>query len=196
MLSITALLLCPDILIYNTKQEGNVKFRPMERALLIIEEMTRLGIIKSYAIGGGIAATYYIEPILTYDLDIFFIPIKEGLDVLAPIYEFARQRGYQFEAEAILIEDFPVQFIPAYNNLVQEAVENAVQVSYGNIKVRILKPEYLIAIALQTGRPKDRERTLRLLESEAVDRALLARILEKYGLMNKLKKVEESYGDE
>jgi len=34
------------------------------------------------------------------------------------------------------------------------------------------------------------------LESEAVDRALLARILEKYGLMNKLKKVEESYGDE
>jgi hypothetical protein len=26
--------------------------------------MTRLGIIKAYAIGGGIAATYYIEPIL------------------------------------------------------------------------------------------------------------------------------------
>ncbi|MCR4395938.1 MAG: hypothetical protein NUW07_04280 [Candidatus Saccharicenans sp.] len=57
----------------------------MERALAVIEEMTHLGIIKSYAIGGGIAATYYIEPVLTYDLDIFFIPIKEGFDVLGPI---------------------------------------------------------------------------------------------------------------
>jgi hypothetical protein len=37
----------------------------------------RSGFIKAYAIGGGIAATYYIEPVLTYDLDIFFIPAKE-----------------------------------------------------------------------------------------------------------------------
>ena len=40
--------------------------------------------MKAYAIGGGIAATYYIEPVLTYDLDIFFIPASEGLDILAP----------------------------------------------------------------------------------------------------------------
>ncbi len=31
----------------------------MDKTLLVIEEMTRLGIIKAYAIGGGIAATYY-----------------------------------------------------------------------------------------------------------------------------------------
>jgi len=66
----------------------------MEKAILVIEEMARLGIIKSYAVGGGIAATYYIEPILTYDPYIFFIPVKENLDLLAPIYEFARERGY------------------------------------------------------------------------------------------------------
>lgn len=168
----------------------------MERTLRIIEEIARLGIIKSYAMGGGIAATYYIEPILTYDLDIFFIPVKEGLELLAPIYEFARERGYQLEAEAILIEDFPVQFIPAYNDLVREAVESAIQVDYGNLKVRIVRAEYLTAIALQTGRPKDRERALRLLESESTDRPELIRILEKYGLMNRLKKVEENFGDE
>jgi len=69
----------------------------MEGALLVIEDMARLGIIRPYAMGGGIDATYYIEPILTYDLDILFIPVKESLDVLAPIYEFARERGYQFE---------------------------------------------------------------------------------------------------
>jgi len=168
----------------------------MEKALIAIEEMTRLGIIKSYAIGGGIAATYYIEPVLTYDLDVFFIPVKEGLDELAPIYEFARNRGYPEEAEAILIEEFPVQFLPAYNDLVREAVEEAVTVKYRDVQVRIVKAEYLTAIALQTGRAKDKERAIRLLESKAVDREVLSRILERYDLIDKLTKLEEGNGDE
>lgn len=168
----------------------------MEKALIVIEEMTRMGIIKSYAIGGGIAATYYIEPVLTYDLDVFFIPVKEGLDELAPIYEFARNRGYSEEAEAILIEGFPVQFIPAYNDLVQEAVAEALVTRYHDVQVRILRPEYLTAIALQTGRAKDKERVVRLLESGTLDRDVLSRIVEKYGLTDKLRKIEEGGGNE
>jgi hypothetical protein len=97
----------------------------MEKALLVIEEMVRLGIIKANAIGGGIAATYYIEPVLTYDLDVFFIPIREGLDELSPICAFAKERGFGNQAEAILVEGFPVQFIPAYKDLVREAVADA-----------------------------------------------------------------------
>ncbi len=162
----------------------------MEKALSVIEEMTCLGIIKAYAIGGGIAATYYIEPILTYDLDIFFIPVQEGLDELAPIYDFARKCGYVEEAEAIIIEGFPVQFIPAYNNLVREAVAEAITVKYRDIEVKLVRAEYLTAIALQTGRAKDRERALLLLESEAVDRDTLTRILKRHGLLNKLSKLK------
>lgn len=74
----------------------------------------------------------------------------------------------------------------------REAVEKAVKVQYRDVETRIISAEYLKAIALQTGRPKDRERGLRLLESEALDRAALIRILEKYGLRDRLKKVEES----
>jgi hypothetical protein len=162
----------------------------MEKTLQVIEEMTRLGVIKAYAIGGGIATTYYIEPVLTYDLDIFFIPPQEGLDELAPIYEFARGRGYVEEAEALVIEGFPVQFIPAYNDLVREAVEDAATLTYRGVRAKVVKAEYLVAIALQTGRAKDRERVVRLLDGGAVDRKVLARILEKHGLMEKLKKIE------
>lgn len=162
----------------------------MEKTLQVIEEMTRLGIIKAYAIGGGIAATYYIEPVLTYDLDIFFIPPREGLDELAPVYEFARGRGYAEQAEALIIEGFPVQFIPAYNHLVREAVAEATTLTYRGVKAKVVKAEYLAAIALQTGRAKDRERVVRLLDSDAVDRALLAGILERHGLAEKLKKIE------
>ena len=45
------------------------------------------------------------------------------MDEFAPIYEFARGRGYAEQAEALIIEGFPVQFIPAYNELVREADE-------------------------------------------------------------------------
>jgi len=167
----------------------------MEKTLQVIEEMTRLGIIKAYATGGGVAATYYIEPVLTYDLDIFFLPVREGLDELAPIYEFARERGYPEQAEALMIEGFPVQFIPAYNELVREAVAEATTLRYRSVEAKVVRAEHLVAIALQTGRAKDRERVIRLLESEAVDRAALAGILNRYGLVDRLNKIEGGADD-
>jgi len=168
----------------------------MEKALQVIEEITRQGIIKAYAIGGGIAATYYIEPVLTYDLDIFFIPAKEGLDVLAPIYDYARERGFSTQAESILIEGFPVQFIPAYNDLVREAVENAATLKYRDVEAKVVTAEYLAAIALQTGRGKDRERVIRLLDETVIDRTVLGRILESFGLADKFKKFESQFHEE
>jgi hypothetical protein len=162
----------------------------MEKTLQVIGEMPRLGIIRAYAIGGGIAATYYIEPILTYDLDVFFIPLREGMDELAPIYEFARGRGYTEQAEALIIEGFPVQFIPAYNDLVREAVAEAGSLTCRGVGAKVVKAEYLVAIALQTGRAKDKERVVRLLDSDAVDRAALASILERFRLTERLKRIE------
>jgi len=168
----------------------------MEKALQVIEEITRLGIIKAYAIGGGIAATYYIEPVLTYDLDIFFIPAKEGPDVLVPIYDYAGERGFSTQAESILIEGFPVQFIPAYNDLVREAVENAAILKYRDVEAKVVTAEYLAAIALQTGRGKDRERVIRLLDEAVIDRTVLGRILESFGLADKFKKFESQFHEE
>lgn len=167
----------------------------MDKTLQVIEDMTHLGIIKAYAIGGGIAATYYIEPVLTYDLDVFFIPAQPGLDELAPLYEFARGRGYVEQAEALIIEGFPVQFIPAYNDLVREAVANAATLKYRGVEAKVVKAEYLVAIALQTGRAKDRERVVQLLDSDVVNRAFLFGILGRYGLAEKLKRIEGGADD-
>jgi hypothetical protein len=168
----------------------------LEKTLKVIEKITRQGIIKAYAIGGGIAATYYIEPMLTYDLDIFFIPAKEGLDVLAPIYDYAKERGFSTQAESILIEGFPVQFIPAYNDLVREAVENATTLKYRDVEAKVVTAEYLAAIALQTGRAKDRERVIRLLDEAVIDRTVLGRILGSFGLVDKFKKFEKQFHEE
>jgi hypothetical protein len=47
---------------------------------------------------------YYFEPILTYDLDIFFIPSKEGIDLLSPLHAYLKEKGYQSELVKFLEE--------------------------------------------------------------------------------------------
>ncbi len=85
---------------------------------------------KVMVIGGGIAVLFYAEPILTYDLDVFcLLPAeKGGLISLSALYKYLRKKGYREQEEHIVIEGIPVQFIPAYNELVEEAIERAVEV--------------------------------------------------------------------
>ena len=51
----------------------------MEKTLAVINKLEQQGLIGRYAIGGAVAATRYIEPIQTYDLDIFVA--RHGLTV-------------------------------------------------------------------------------------------------------------------
>lgn len=63
------------------------------------------------------------------------------------------------------------------------------QVVVGRPQSRTSRAVPLTAIALQTGRPKDRERVIRLLEEECLDKGLLTVILEKHGLTDKFMKL-------
>jgi len=156
----------------------------MEKAIKVINEMQASGIIKKYAVGGAVAAIFYIEPLLTYDLDIFFVPAKEseGLLVLSPVYDYLKGKGYKTEQEHIIIEGIPVQFLPVYNDLVKEAVDNAVRMKYKDTVVNVLKQEYLLAIMVQTFRPKDKQRIIKFLDEGNVSETLLEEILNNHQL--------------
>jgi predicted nucleotidyltransferase len=80
----------------------------------------------------------------------------------------------------------PVQFIPA-DELEEEAVRNANQIEYEGIKTKVIKPEYLIAILLRSGRKKDVEKVERLLEQTEIEKKKLNDILRKYQLNKKFK---------
>jgi len=136
---------------------------------------------------------YYVEPLLTYDLDIFFIPVEEGIDVLAPIYKYLKEKGYKTQKEYLMIEGVPVQFIPVYNELVREAVLDTAEVKYGKINTKVLGLEYLVAIMLQTNRPKDRERLVKIFEEVKVDLRFLKKILKKFNLLDRYKSFKEMY---
>ncbi|MBW1795426.1 MAG: hypothetical protein JRJ38_13525 [Deltaproteobacteria bacterium] len=170
----------------------------MEKTLKVLNDLAKKGLIERYVIGGGIAVIYYAEPVLTYDLDVFcFLPTeREGLITLSPIYEYLGKKGYSVQGEHVAIEGIPVQFIPAYNELVEEAVNKAVEIKYERVKTRIVRAEYLLAIMLQTYRPKDRERMLLLLDEAQVDMLCLENILERHGLQKKWREFRRRYDEE
>ncbi|HEV3469548.1 MAG TPA: hypothetical protein VG148_09530 [Pyrinomonadaceae bacterium] len=158
----------------------------MEKTLEVINRMESEGVIKRYAIGGAMAAIFYIEPFTTYDLDIFFAAdVSGGLISLAPIYEHLAREGYTAEGESVNVEGWPVQFLPTYNPLVAEAVEQAVEVEFGRTTTRVVKAEHLAAIMLQTGRPKDHARLVGFLEEGVVDREFLEEVLARHDLIGK-----------
>ncbi len=169
----------------------------MEEAIEVLNHLLKDGLIKDYAIGGGIATIFYIEPILTYDLDIFYIPKREekGVVTLTPLYKFLKKRGYKTIKEHVEIGGIPVQFIPVYNELIRDAVKNAIEIKYINSKTKIVKVEYLIAIMLQTNRPKDRERLVRILDEADIDEKMLKRILRKYSLLDKFERILKRHNE-
>src|SRR6266542_6880326 len=123
----------------------------MKRTLQVLNELERDGVVERYAIGGAMGATFYVEPLLTFDLDVFVILPKDAGNLLslAPLYEALRWRGYTEEGECVLIEGVPVQFLPAYNALLEEALAQARETAYDKTPTRVLRAEHLAAICLQ-----------------------------------------------
>lgn len=162
----------------------------MEKTLQVLNELEQKKIISRYAIGGAIGATFYVEPILSFDLDIFVIlpQTSSGLLILTPIYQALQSMGYLEEDEYVNIEGVPVQFLPAYNSLLEEALIHAQEKLYGHTLTRVLRAEHLIAIALQTGRSKDRERVRLLKEQASWDRDYLHSLLNRHALEDSWKK--------
>jgi hypothetical protein len=159
----------------------------MEKTLRVLNRMVKDGVIKQYAIGGAVAAIFYIEPINTNDLDIFFHveDPSAGFDILTPLYKYLSGLGYQAKGEAIDIEGWPVQFLPVFNPLLEEAVDQAKEVRFQRTTTRVMQAEHLVAIMLQTGRLKDHARIAEFIEHEVVDQSKLADILARHKLIKK-----------
>jgi len=160
----------------------------MKKTINILNQLQKKGLIKDYAIGGGIATIFYVETFLTYDLDVFIITPGKGeeknLILLSPIFNYLEDKGYPWKGEHIIIEGIPVQFIPA-DELEEEAVINAKEIEYEGVKTNVMTPEYLIALLLRASRKKDIEKIEKLLEQTKIDLKKLKAILHKYGLSKK-----------
>lgn len=148
----------------------------------VLNSLKNAQAIEEYAIAGAMAFLFYTEPVRTYDLDVFvFLPPQKGLLItMEPLYRILRERGYAFDAEHVMIHETPVQFLPAYNALSEEAVREAVLQDYEGVAVRVIRPEHLIALAFQTGGAHRRYRAEALLAEGKTDLNVLNAIMERH----------------
>ncbi len=158
--------------------------RFVRETLQVLLQLRSEGRLARFAIGGAVAASYYIEAVATEDLDVFalFAPSASGLLVLSPLYDRLKELGANLQNEHVVIHGWLVQILPAYTPLVEEAVTGAIERPFHDLAVPVVSAEHLCAIALQTGRPKDYLRVHSLIEAGCVDSAALARMVERHGL--------------
>jgi hypothetical protein len=167
----------------------------MKQTLDVINRMEADGVIGRYAIAGAVAAYNYIEPAVTSDLDIL-VSFDEPAETqttrlisLDPIYSYLKAMGYdQHRKEGVVIEGWPVQFLPVASRLDREALAQAENIDVeigkaeGAVKTRILRPEHIMANALRVGRPQDFIRIAQFLQENAVDLTALCPLLNRHGL--------------
>jgi len=132
----------------------------------VLNDMRSEGIIDDYALGGAMAVLFYAEPTRTYDLDVFVIlrhpPVDRHAHTGLCLVARARLRGARRARHNPRRSGAAHS---AYNDLVAEAIAAARDHDYDDVTVRVCPPEHLIALALQAGGGKRRERAHQLFET-------------------------------
>src|SRR5207237_5728199 len=117
------------------------------------------GVIENYAVAGAIGAMFYVEAFATADLDVFVLTPEDRIIIELPGWEYLKARGYtKVEKEGIVVEGWPVQFLPATTSLEREAYAKAQMLSVEEEPVRVERPEHHVAIMRKVGRQKEIER--------------------------------------
>lgn len=154
------------------------------------------GVIKKYAVGGIVGDTLYLEPAATLDVDVFvtLTNVSENGQVsLGPIYEYLSTIGCKHDGEHVTVGTWPVKFLTPTNALEREAVSEAVHADAGGVPTRVMTAEHLVALALQSGRPKDLSRVIRFIEHEALEQNKLAHVLARHELTAKWEKFNKEF---
>ena len=88
---------------------------PLADVLRAANDLVSAKLIEDWALGGALAAVYYVEPFSTYDADIFFIPVDEGFNHRYPS-DLRTSSGPRLAGRARTssgARNLPVQFLAA-----------------------------------------------------------------------------------
>jgi len=155
----------------------------MDEVARLLNHMVEAGVIANYAVFGAVAQMRYTEAVATLDADVLVEVHEPGtINMLNPLYDFCKKRGYHPEGEAIRVGDWPVQLIPAFNPLTEEAIREAETADLEGTPLRVVRADYLAVIALSVGRAKDFARVLALREVGAIYDEEISTLAERHGL--------------
>jgi hypothetical protein len=104
-----------------------------------------------------------------------------------------RPSDREIASQYIVISGWPVQFLPAGSPLLQEALAAAVEKDVDGTGARVFTPEHIAAIALDTGRAKDKARVLQFIEAGVLDLDRLQEIIARHGLTSHWQQFERQF---
>jgi len=161
----------------------------MVAATHLVQQLQQEKKITRWALGGSVATMVWTEPYLTRDIDFFVTFTQTGsiLD-LSPVWDAARQLGYETTPKGILVEGIVVEVLSPSSAIIEEGLEHAVVADVLGTKVPVIPPEYLIAEAVHVGRTQDDYKLEKLHDQTTINMGLLENILRKYGLYDTWRK--------
>lgn len=177
--------------------------------LIVVEEL--LKIFKKYKIDlvlmGGIATSILAKPRATFDIDGLISITENEIKKLLPEL---RKKGFRFDQKKPLkrIQGLPfltlyfslhktyVDLFIALSEFQKRAIKRARQIRYNKINIKIISPEDLILIKLQSGREKDIEdvREIMMENKDKIDHKYLKRWAKKLGVQMFLEDEMRSLG--
>ncbi len=146
-------------------------------AVSALNGFKRRRIIRDYVIIGAVAATAYMEPVSTEDIDVVILvdTDEEYLQAYGIIAEQSeRQEGMHQILGGVPIKLFPTTVMTLY----RDTVEQANKVRIGNVRAKVATVEHLILLYLTANRQRDRLRVGYLLED--TDESKLQTLLDRF----------------
>ena len=146
-------------------------------ALRALNGLKRRKVIRDYVVIGAVAATTYMEPVFTEDIDVIVLvdTDEEYRSTFGAISKVAEaQDGMHQVLGGVPVQLFPSTIMPLY----RDTIEGARQVRAGNLRVKIASAEHLILLYLLAFRDRDHFRVRYLLRN--IDEGRLQNLLERF----------------
>ena len=135
---------------------------PFSDAIRVLNGLKRRRIIRDYVLIGAVAATAYMEPVFTEDLDIIVLvdTDEEYRRVFQRVADFADGvEGMHYILGGTPVQIFPTTVKPVF----RDTLEQARLARVGNLRVKVASPEHLVLLYLEAFRARDRLRIPHLL---------------------------------
>ena len=131
-------------------------------SIRVLNNLKRRRIIRDYVLIGGVAATAYMEPVFTEDLDV--VVMVDTDEEYLHLFQAVSSYPDGMDGTHHILGGVPVQIFPStVKPLYDDALGNARRVRVGNLLVKVASPEHLVLLALEAFRERDRFRITALL---------------------------------
>jgi hypothetical protein len=127
------------------------------------------------------------------DIFVAFTGTEQQLVSLEPIFDHLKEHGCKMQGGHVIIADWPVQFRPADAPLLEEALRKAATIDVDEVPARVFTAEHLAAIALRTGRSKDKARLLQFIEARALNSEKFQAIIKRHGLSDGWERFQKQF---